>query len=165
MLETLIWAAVVLALGMTVVLRLLPPLRRAVESWTSAHVVTSAERDAAVQETLTGIAERRHRLALSQALLAEETEAERARISGDTARYETDAEAARVCLEPAVAARQRALEARAEAEAALAPELARKALAGGDMEHLVEAYKTYCENCVGTPWSFEAWIRGFRGLR
>lgn len=166
MTNTLIWAAVVLLPVMTVVLSLLPSARRAIGRWGAAYTVTAAERDAAVQESAAGVAERRHRLALSQALITEETARERARLEAETAQYEMDAEAARVCLEPAVDARRRALEARAEAEAELAPDIARKALESGeDLKVLGEAYAAFCSayGFAGTP-TFSQWIGNFRGL-
>jgi hypothetical protein len=142
-----------------------PPFDRALGA---GYVVTAAERDAAVQESNQSTAERRHRLALSQALIAEETAGERARLEAETAQYETDAEAARVCLEPAVDARRRALEARAEAEAELAPEIARKALesdAGETMAALGTAYAAFCAayGFADTP-TFDRWVGNFRGL-
>ena len=166
MLETLIWAGVVLLPVMTAVLCLLPSARRAIDRWGALDPATDAERDAAAQETLAGIAERRHKLAISQALIGEETAREKARLEAETAQYETDAEAARVCLEPAVAARTRALEARAEAEAALAPEAAARAMNDGDdLAVLGEAYAAFC-NAYGyanVP-TFGQWIGTFKGL-
>jgi hypothetical protein len=165
MIDTLIWAGAVLALGMTALLWLLPPARRAIDAWGSAHAVSAAEREAKAQEALAGVEERRHRLAVGGQTIGEEVAREKARLEAEAAQFETDAEAARVCLEPAVAARQRALEARADAEAALAPEAARKALGGEDMAILAEAYATFCGQYgyASTP-TFDAWIGNFRGL-
>lgn len=95
----LIWAVVLFVPLMTVVLRLLPPCRRAVTAWTDAHVASNAERDAAVQDRLAGIEERRYALALKQATLAEDTAAERARLKAEEADFETEAEAARRTLD------------------------------------------------------------------
>jgi hypothetical protein len=58
------------------------------------------------------------------------------------------------------------LKARADAEAALASEAARKALdaANGEvMQHLAEAYAAYCQACAGisaTPSRFSLWAGG-----
>lgn len=164
----LIWAAVVFVPLMTVILRLLPPCRRAIAAWTDAHVATSAERDAAVRDRLAGIEERRHALALRHATLAEDTAAERARLKAEEAGFETDAEAARRTLDEAVEARRKALAARADAEAELAPEAARKALDAGDAQALGvlgTAYAAYCrEYQLSEPLTFGQWIQGFRGL-
>jgi hypothetical protein len=165
--DTLVWAAVVFVPLMTLVLLLAPALRRAIEAVTAAHTVSAAERDAGVQAALAGIAERRHKLAISQALLPEETEAERARLAAEAAQYDTDREAWGKVLDTAVATHREVLAARAEAEAELAPEVARKALEGGageEMASLSQAYAAYCRECVGTPWAFGQWIDGFDGL-
>lgn len=165
--DTLIWAAVVLVPVMTVVLWLTPALYRAIESWIAAHATDSAERGAGVQVTLADVDERRHELAVRRGLLAEETAAKRAQLLAETAEYDTDREAAGKVLDAAEAARREVLAARAEAEAALAPEMARKALegtAGEDMASLSEAYAAYCNAALGTPWSFGQWIGNFRGL-
>ena len=163
----MIWAGVWFVPLMTLVIWLTPALRRAIEAVTAAHTVTAAERDAGAQASLAYIAERRHRLAVSAALLPEETEAERARLAAETAQYDTDREAAGKVLADAVEARRKVIAARAEAEAGLAPEAARKALedsAGEDMASLGEAYAAYCSACLGTPWSFGQWVGNFRGL-
>lgn len=167
MTDTLIWAAVVFVPAMTLVVWLAPALRRAIDSVTAAHTVSAAERDAGVQASLASTAERRLRLAISQALLSEETRVERARLAAETAQYDTDREAAGKVTADAVEARRRVIAARAEAEAELAPELARKALEGGageEMASLSQAYAAYCRECVGTPWAFGQWIDGFEGL-
>ena len=165
MVDTLIWAAAIFAPAMTLVVWLAPAMRRAIDAWGSGHSVSAAERDAKAQETLAGVEERRHQLAVGGETIKQEVAREQARLAMETAQYETDAEAARVCLEPAVAARQRALEARAEAEAELAPEAARKALGGEDMAILAEAYATFCGQYgyASTP-TFGQWIGNFRGL-
>lgn len=165
MTDTAIWAAALFIPLMTLVVWLTPSFRRAIESVTAAHAVTTAERDAGVQASLASTAERRLRLAISQALLSEETAAERARLAAETAQYDTDREAAGKVLADAVEARKRVIAARAEAEAELAPEAARKALEpGGDW--LAEAYRTYCENYqFADPAPFGRWIQGFDGIR
>jgi hypothetical protein len=165
MLETLIWAGVVLAPAMTLVVWLAPAMRRSIDAWGSSHSVSAAERDAKAQAGLVDVEERRHQLAVDGETIREAAARERARLEAETAQFETDAEAARVCLEPAVAARHRALEARAEAEAELAPEAARKALGGEDMAILAEAYATFCGQYgyANTP-TFGTWIGNFRGL-
>jgi hypothetical protein len=165
--DTLIWAAVVFVPLMTLVLLLAPAVRREIDAATAAHTVSAAERDAGVQASHVDIAERRHKLAISQALLPEETEAERARLAAETAQYDTDREAAGKVLDTAIAARREVLAARAEAEAELAPELARKALEGGageEMASLSQAYAAYCRECVGTPYGFGDWLGDFEGL-
>jgi hypothetical protein len=165
--DTLIWAAVVFVPLMTLVLLLAPAVRREIDAATAAHTVSAAERDAGVQASHAGIAERRHKLAISQALLSEETEAERARLAAETAQYDTDREAWGKVLDTAVATNREVLAARAEAEAELAPEVARKTLEGGtgeEMASLSQAYAAYCNACPGTPWAFGQWIDGFEGL-
>lgn len=167
MTDTLIWAAVVFIPGMILVIWLAPALRRAIDSVTAAYTVSAAERDAGIQTALTDVAERRYRLAISQALLDEETLAERTRLAAAAARYDTEREAAGKVLDSAIAARREVLAARAEAEAALAPEAARKALEGGaaqEMAALSEAYAAYCQAALGTPCSFGQWMGNFRGL-
>lgn len=168
MTDTLIWAAVVLAPVMTAVLWLAPSCRRAITAWTDAHVATTAERDAAVQDRLAGIEEKRHALALRHATLAEDTAAERARLKAEEADFETEAEACRRTLDEAITARRKALAARADAEAELAPETARKALEGSDAESLAalgEAYAAFCARYgyADIP-TFGKWIAGFEGL-
>lgn len=163
----LIWAAVVFVPAMTLVLWLGPALRRAIDSVTAAHTVSAAERDAGVQAALADVAERRHRLAISQALLDEETLAERTRLAAETAQYDTDREAAGKVLDAAVTYRREVLAARAEAEAALAPEAARAALeSGDDLSVLGEAYAEFAREYgyAGVP-TFGQWIGNFRGLR
>jgi hypothetical protein len=167
MVDTLIVAAAILIPLMTLVVWLAPAMRRSIDAWGSGHSVSAAERDAKAQETLAGVEERRYQLAVGGETIKQEVAREKARLEAETAQYETDAEAARVCLEPAVAARQRALEARAEAEAELAPEAARKAL-GGDAEDLAALGKAYAAfvgkyGYMNTP-TFAAWIGDFRGL-
>ena len=169
MTETLIWAVVALAPPMTAVLWLAPAARRAIVTWTEAHAASAAEREAAVQGQLAGIAERRHALAVKEAARDQEVAAERASLEAYQAQCETDAEAARRTLPDAVTARQAVLAARADAEAALAPAGARKALEGSDaeaLEPLGEAYETYCQEYKGAqPLTFGQWIKGFDGLR
>ena len=164
MVDTLIWAAAIFAPLMTLVVWLAPAMHRSIDAWGSGHSVSAAERDAKAQETLAGVEERRHRLAVDGETIKQKTAREKARLEAETAQFETDAEAARVCLEPAVAARTRALEARAEAEAELAPEAARRALGSGeDLAALGKAYAAYC-NRVISPWGFGEWVGNFRGL-
>jgi len=168
MTDTLIWAAVVLLPVMTAVVWLAPAARRAIDAWGSAHQIGQSERDATAQAALVDAEERRHELGVRRETIAGEVEAERARLQAETAQYETDAEAARVCLEPAVDARRRALEARAEAEAELAPEAARRALEGDSgetMAALGTAYASFCAayGFAGTP-TFSDWVGDFRGL-
>lgn len=166
--STLVWAAVVFVPAMALVLWLAPALRRAIESVTAAHTVSAAERDAGVQAALADVAERRHQLAISRALLDEETLAERSRLAAETAQYDTDREAAGKVLDTAVATRREVLAARAEAEAALAPEAARAALkgTGEDMAELTGAYAEYCRGCPGSvvPRGFSDWLGDFQGL-
>ena len=164
MVDTLIWAAAIFAPLMTLVVWLAPAMHRSIDAWGSGHSVSAAERDAKAQETLAGVEERRHRLAVDGETIKQKTAREKARLEAETAQFETDAEAARVCLEPAVAARTRALEARAEAEAELAPETARKALDGADMKSLTQAYAAYCAAHPTTPRPFCDWVGNFRGL-
>lgn len=161
MTDTLIWAAVTLILGLTVICSLAPSARRALRTWTDAHTVTAAERQAAIDETRVSIEERRHKLAIAKALIAEETENERVRLEAETAQYATDRNAARRVLDDAIAARRKVIGARAEAEAALAPDAARHALEHSEGEWLAQAYAAYCKACVGTPWSFGQWIQGY----
>jgi hypothetical protein len=167
--DTLIWAAVVFVPVMILVVWLAPALRRAIEAVTAAHTVSAAERDAGVQASLASTAERRLRLAISQALLSEETAAERSRLAAETAQYDTDREAAGKVLDTAVATRRQVLAARAEAEAELAPETARAALkdSGEDMGALAQAYAAYCRECPGSvvPHGFGDWLGDFEGLR
>lgn len=106
MADTLIWAAVVFVPAMIFVLWLGPALRRAIDSVTAAHTVSAAERDAGVQAALADVAERRHKLAISRALIDEETLAERARLAAETAQHDTDREAAGKVLDAAVAYRR-----------------------------------------------------------
>jgi hypothetical protein len=164
--DTLIWAAVVFVPAMTLVLWLAPALRRAIESVTAAHTVSAAERDAGVQAALADVAERRHQLAISRALLDEETLTERSRLAAETAQYDTDREAAGKVLDTAVATRREVLAARAEEEAKLAPEMARKALEGGDdMSVLGEAYAEFTRQYgYSDVPTFGQWIGNFRGL-
>jgi len=168
MTDTFIWAAVVFVPAMTLVLWLGPALRRAIDSVTAAHAVSAAERDAGVQAALGDVAERRHRLAISQALIDEETLAERTRLAAETAQYDTDREAAGKVLDAAVAYRREVLAARAEAEAELAPEAARKALEvndGDTMAALGEAYAAYVRGYgYADPLPFGRWIQGFEGV-
>lgn len=168
MTDNLIWAAAVFVPLMTVVIWLTPACRRAITAWTDAHVATSAERDAAVQDRLAGIEEKRHALALRHATLAEDTAAERARLKAEEADFEADAEACRRTLDEAVEARRKALAARADAEAALAPEAARKALEGSDAESLAALGDAYAAFCSRYGYSdiptFGKWIAGFQGL-
>lgn len=163
----LAWAGALFVPLMTLVLGMLGPLRRAVTQWGNAHVTSAAERDAAAQRVLADVEADRHQLAVDRVNIAAHTERERARLAMETAQYETDAEAARRTLDDAAAARAKVLQARADAEAALAPEAARQALDAADgavMANLTEAYAAYCANCPGTPWSWEQWIGEFEGL-
>jgi hypothetical protein len=166
MIDTLIVAAAVFIPLMTLVVWLAPAMRRSIDTWGSGHSASAAERDAKAQETLAGVEERRHQLAVDGETIREAAARERARLAAETAQYETDAEAARVCLEPAVAARTWALEARAEAEAELAPEAARRALGSGeDLQALGAAYAAFCrEYGYATVPTFGQWIGSFRGL-
>jgi hypothetical protein len=164
--STLIWAGVAFVPSMTLVVWLAPSLRRAISMWTSAHAVTANERDAAVQQVLVDLAERRNRLAVTQSLLAEETASERARLEAQTAQYRTDEEAAGRVLGEAVDARRKVIAARARAEAELAPEAARAAMSPGsemDMKALGDAYAAYCAR-ADYPWPFGQWVGNFRGL-
>jgi hypothetical protein len=159
MTDTLIWAGTVLIPVMFILACLIRPVRRMIETWISEHTATAAERDTAIQRELAGIGERRDALALSQATLGERTTAARARLAAEAARYDTDAEAARRAIDAAVAARRQALAARGQAEADLAPDLARTA-ASGQID-LAAAYAAYCRCCAdinSTPWSFHHWI-------
>lgn len=161
--ETLIWAAVVL-IPVLIILRFLArPVRHALDTWTAQHTVSEAERDAELQAGLTNIAERHDELDLRRATLAERTAAERARLAAETAQYETDLKAAEATVGAAAEARKQVLAARAEAECALAPELAATGArrSDGEMQALQEAYSTYCRR-VTFPATFGAWIQGYR---
>lgn len=168
--DTAIWAAALFIPLMTLVICLTPSLRRAIDAVTAAHTVSAAERDAGVHAALTSVTERRHELAVRAGLLSEETAAGRARLAAETAQYDTDREAAGKVLDTAVAARREVIAARAEAEAALAPEAARSALRddeGKSMVALSAAYAAYCGDCPGgiTPNGFGDWLGDFEGLR
>jgi hypothetical protein len=166
--NTLIWAAALFVPSMTLVLGTLGPLRRAMTRWGDSCGKSAAEREAKAALDLAEAAEKRHSTDVHRRAVDAEVMMEEARLGAGTAQYEADAEAARRSLPAAVAARQRALEARAEAEAQLAPELARKALDGSaaeQMASLSQAYAAYCRECDDRPWSFGQWIQGFEGLR
>lgn len=166
---SLAWAGARFVPVIVLVIWLAPALRRAIDSVTAAHTVSAAERDAGVQASLAGTAERRLRLAISQALLSEETGVERARLAAEAAQYDTDREAAGKVTADAVEARRRVIAARAEAEAELAPEAARAALRDGgeEMGALAKAYASYCQDCPSgvTPMGFGDWLGDFEGLR
>lgn len=168
MIGDLICAGAVLVPLMTVVLWLAPSCKRVLTALAGAHVATSAERDAAVQDQLLGIEEKRHALALRHGTLGEDTAVRKARLLAEAAEYEQDAEATRRTLDDAIAGRRKALAARAEAEASLAPEAAMKALEAGSsemMEALSTAYREFCRQ-YGYPEipTFATWIQGFEGL-
>ena len=166
--STLIWAVLALIVILTGFRYFARPLIRAIDAWGMQHARTAAQADAAAQAELTQVAERRDELALRQATLSERTAAERARLVTETAQYQIDADAARETLEEAVTARRQVLAARADAEAALAPELARSALDGTrdvELRSLIEAYTAYCEACNGVPAGFSYWLGNFNGLR
>lgn len=159
----LIWACVTLALGLAVIFLLGVPVRRALRAWADSLVATASERDAALQEVLVSVAERRHALALREALLDDETASERARFQADTALHETRLKAAAEVLDEAIDANRKVIAARAEAEAALAPEAARNALEASGQAWLAEAYDAYCRSCDDAdPLSFGRWIQGYR---
>lgn len=168
MTDTLIWAGALFIPLMTLVIWLAPSFRRAIDAVAAANTVTAAERDAGVQASLADVAERRHQLAVRSALLDEETLAERTRLAAETAQWDVDREAAGKVLDSAVAARREVLAARAEAEAELAPEAARRALEvnGGDtMAALGEAYAAYVRGYgFADPLPFGRWIQGFEGV-
>jgi hypothetical protein len=160
----LIWAGALFVPLIVLVLGLLGPARRAIAQWGDAHAKSAAERDAAAQRVLADVEGDRHQLAIDRANMAAETERERARLAAETAQYETDRKAAEEALAEAVEARKRVIAARAEAEAALAPDAAKSALQpGGDW--LAAAYRTYCENYeYADPLPFGRWIQGFEGV-
>ena len=162
----LIWAAALFVPLMAAVLGLLGPARRALGRWGDSLAATQAERDAKAALDLADAEEARHGLAVRRGALAEETAREKARLAAETVQFETDAQAARQCLPAAVEARRKALEARAEAEAELAPEAARKALEGAeDLTVLGEAYAEFCrEYGYAQVPTFGEWIGNFRGL-
>ena len=159
----LIWAGAVFVPLMAFVAGILGPLRYAVTQWGDAHGKASDERMAQAALSLIGAETARHELAVRRENLAEETGREKARLAAETAEFETSAAAARECLPAAVEARQAALKARADAEAALAPEAARRALTatGGEvMQHLSEAYAAYCRTSSDLnvePHTFSNW--------
>lgn len=163
----MIWAGAVFVPLMAFVAGILGPLRQAVTQWGDAHGQASDERIAQAALGLAGAETARHELAVRRENLAEEAGREKARLAAETAEFETSAAAARECLPAAVEARQVALKARADAEAALAPEAARKALDATDgevMQHLSEAYAAYCQTCASirvTPSRLGTWAQGF----
>lgn len=159
-----IWPLAFLVVAMTVVLGLLGPARRALAQWGASYGRSAAEQEAAAAKALAETEEARHELTVRRGALAEETAAEKARLASETAQYETDAKAARECLPAAVEARKRALKARADAEADLAPEAARAALEKSPA-WLAEAYATYCEHSYsGSILPFGRWVQGFEGV-
>ena len=159
----LIWPLAFLIVAMTAVLGLLGPARRSLRLLGDSLAGTQAERDAKAALDLAEAEESRHKLAVRREHLADEVRFEQARLAAETARLETDAEAARQCLPAAVAAREAALKARAEAEAALAPEAARKALEESPA-WLAEAYAAYCEHSYSSAvLPFGRWIQGYDG--
>lgn len=164
----LIWAAALFVPLIILVLGLLGPLRRALSQWGDAHAKSAAERDAGVQTALADVAERRHKLAISQALLSEETGSERARLAAETAQYDTEREAAGNVLADAEAALRKVIAARAEAQAELAPEIARAGLkdSSAEMGALANAYAAYCQDCPSSvvPHGFGDWLGDFEGL-
>jgi hypothetical protein len=151
---------------MAFVAGILGPLRYAVTQWGDAHGQASDERIAQAALSLADAETARHELAVRRENLAEEAGREKARLVAETAEFETSAAAARECLPAAIEARQAALKARADAEAALAPEAARKALnaTGGEvMQHLSEAYAAYCRTSSDLnvePHTFSNWAAG-----
>jgi hypothetical protein len=166
----LIWAGAVFVPLMAFVAGILGPLRYAVTQWGDAHGKASDERMAQAALSLAGAETARHELAVRRENLAEEAGREKARLAAETAEFETSAAAARECLPAAVEARKLQLQARADAEAALAPEAARKALDadGGGMQHLTSAYAAYCQACAdigASPYRFNHWIQGFEWPR
>jgi len=162
----LIWAGAVSVPLMAFVAGILGPLRHAVTQWGDAQGQASDERIAQAALSLAGAETARHELAVRRENLAEEAGREKARLAAETAEFETSAAAARECLPAAVEARKVQLQARADAEAALAPEAARKALdvTGGEvMQHLAKAYAAYCQACADlnvTPHTFSCWAEG-----
>jgi hypothetical protein len=166
----LIWAGAVFVPLMAFVAGILGPLRHALTQWGDAHGQASDERMAQAALSLAGAETARHELAVRRENLAEEAGREKARLAAETAEFETSAAAARECLPAAVEARQAALKARADAETALAPEAARKALDadGGVMQHLTSAYAAYCRACAdigASPYRINHWIQGFEWPR
>jgi hypothetical protein len=142
----LIWAGAFFIPLMAVVLGLLGPARRALAKWGDTFGQSAAEHEAAAVKALAEAEGERHDVAVRRGALAEEVQAEKARLVVEAARLEVDAAAARECLPAAVEARQKALAARAGAEADLAPEAARAALGSGkDMGALGKAYAVYCQ--------------------
>lgn len=162
MVSTLIWSGVTLILGLTAIFCLGNQARQALRTWSSAVTATTAERDAAVEETLVSIGERRVALKLRESLLDDETTAERARLQAEAALHETHRQAAAEVLEEAIEAKRKVIAARAEAEAALAPELLRKSVESPSQEWLMEAYDSYCDNCTFEPMPFGQWIQGYQ---
>ena len=162
----LIWAGALVIPLMTLVLGLLGPARRALTRLSDAYGKSAAEREARAALDLADAEQDRHELAVRKGSLAEEVAREKAKLALETAQYETDAAAARQCLPAAVAARRRALEARADAEAALAPEAVRKALEPGT-EWLAGAYTEYLAKMTYHATSilpFGEWVQGFEGV-
>jgi hypothetical protein len=168
MTNALIWAAALFIPLMTLVLGLLGPARRALALWGDSYGKSAAEREAKAALDLAEAAESRHKLAVRREHLADEVRFERARLAEETAQAEVDTEAARQCLPDAVEARRRVLAARAEAEAALAPEAAREAATSSDTEVMAalgEAYAVFCQEYgfADVP-TFGRWVQGFNGV-
>lgn len=161
----LIWAAALFVPLMTAVLGLLGPARRALSRWGDSLAATQAERDAKATLDLAEAEESRHKLTVRKEHLPDEVRFEQARLAAETAQYETEAEAARQCLPAAVEARRKALEARGEADAALAPEAARAALQPGG-EWLAGAYSDYLSRMTYSSdiLPFGEWVKGFKGV-
>ena len=165
MIDTAIWAASLFAPLMTAVVWLCPAARRAIDAKASVYEASRTEGYAGAQASMAATEERRHLLDVRREAIDEDIAREKALLMAETAQYETDRQAAAGVLEDAKEARRKVIAARAEAEAALAPEAAKRALGGDDMTILAEAYAAFCGQYgyANTP-TFGAWIGNFRGL-
>lgn len=160
MADQLAWLAIVLGLGLVLLLIIELALRRLLRVLEATQTLTAEEREAAVQKTLVNVAERRHQLALEEAVLDQAVAEKRARLEADTALHETRRKAAGEVLEEAAEANRVILRARAQAEADLAPQAAQAALDPGIDENALRlAYEAYCNNCDEyDPVAWASWI-------
>jgi hypothetical protein len=156
--DNLIWALVLLSLGMTCIFLIARPLRRALNAVATERVRSAVERDLAVQTGLVELAERRNDLAIQSATLTEEQERRAVQLRTEIAAYETDIKAASETLPEAIAARKVVLAARAEAEAAAAPELLGHTTSNGEaLARMYEVYCKYMREGGYSPCTFENW--------
>lgn len=161
MADTAIWAAALFVPLTILVLAVLKPLRRGLDKWGDSLGPSPAGEYAKLADA----AERQFQAAIARATEPERIAAEKARLAAVRAQYETDALAAGKTLDAAMEGRQRVLAARADAEAALAPDAAKAALEG-DGGWLAQAYAAYCDSYgYSDPLPFGRWIQGFDGVR